>query len=234
MTSMAGRAPGAVGRDCPSLSPAAPATIKRVPARQRRPRSVTAYIRARRDPGRCRRRWRGVRTGHRGARLPSVWVAQLLDEDVLTTDDLNCVSFASLASALAGTQKVIEAEALLRRCCPNLTVTGFPETFDAYKQRTPRRADRLYDVVITGLDDDQIRWDVQRDLPRIMIDDATGKDMVARVERVEFGRYGCLGCSRRPAPSPPMHMSTATRRPIPTLPPCPSCPHSRASSPRVS
>jgi hypothetical protein len=22
--------------------------------------------------------------------------------------------------------------------------------------------------------------------------------MVARVERVEFGRYGCLGCSRRP------------------------------------
>lgn len=124
----------------------------------------------------------------------------LIDEDVLTTDNLNRVSFATLASALAGTQKVIEAETFLRRCCPNLTVTAFPETFDAYKQRTPRRADRLYDVVITGLDDDQIRWDVQRDLPRILIDGATGKDMVARVERVEFGRYGCLGCSRRPAP----------------------------------
>lgn len=24
--------------------------------------------------------------------------------------------------------------------------------------------------------------------------------MVARVERVEFGRYGCLGCTRRSAP----------------------------------
>ncbi|MGH3273595.1 MAG: ThiF family adenylyltransferase [Streptosporangiaceae bacterium] len=124
----------------------------------------------------------------------------LIDDDVLTTDNLNRVSFATLASALAGAQKVTEAETLLRRCCPNLAVTGFPETFGTYKQRIPRRVDRLYDVVITGLDDDQIRWEVQRDLPRILIDGATGKDMVARVERVEFGRYGCLGCSRRPAP----------------------------------
>ena len=121
----------------------------------------------------------------------------LVDEDVVTTDNLNRVSFATLASALAGTEKVAEAESLLRGCCPNLTVSGHTETFDAYKQRTPRRADRIYDVLVTGLDDDQIRWEVQRDLPRILIDGATGRDMVARVERVEFGRYGCLGCSRR-------------------------------------
>lgn len=42
---------------------------------------------------------------------------------------------------------------------------------------------------------------MQRDLPRILIDGATGRDMVARVERVEFGHYGCLGCSRVPAPT---------------------------------
>ncbi len=124
----------------------------------------------------------------------------LVDADVLTTDNLNRVSFATLDGALAGTAKVVEAEALLRQCCPNLSVNGHHERFDSYKRRTPRRADRLYDVVVTGLDDDQIRWEVQRDLPRILIDGATGKDMVARVERVELGRYGCLGCSRRPAP----------------------------------
>ena len=122
----------------------------------------------------------------------------LIDADILTTDNLNRVSYATLADALAGTQKVTEAEGLVRRCCPDLAVTGYPETFDTYKQRTPRRADRIYDVMVTGLDDDQIRWEAQRDLPRILIDGATGKDMVARVERVEFGRYGCLGCSRRP------------------------------------
>jgi hypothetical protein len=122
----------------------------------------------------------------------------LIDADILTTDNLNRVSYTTLASALAARYKVTEAEGMLRRCCPNLAVIGYPETFDTYKQRTPRRAERLYDVMITGLDDDQIRWEAQRDLPRILIDGATGKDMVARVERVEFGRYGCLGCSRRP------------------------------------
>jgi molybdopterin/thiamine biosynthesis adenylyltransferase len=126
----------------------------------------------------------------------------LVDKDILTTDNLNRVSFATLAAALAGTEKVVEAESLLRRYCPNLSVFGHAETFDTYKQRTPRRVDRLYDIVVTGLDDDQIRWEVQRDLPRILIDGATGTDMFARVERVEFGRYGCLGCSRRGMPIP--------------------------------
>ncbi|MHB8341109.1 MAG: ThiF family adenylyltransferase [Mycobacteriales bacterium] len=124
----------------------------------------------------------------------------LVDNDRLTTDNLNRVSFATLAAALAGTEKVVEAESMLRRHCPNLAVTGHPETFDAYKQRIPRRVDRRYDVVVTGLDDDEIRWQVQRDLPRVLIDGSTGRDMIARVERVEFGRYGCLGCSRRAAP----------------------------------
>ena len=126
----------------------------------------------------------------------------LVDHDVLTTDNLNRVAFATLASVRAGNKKVIEAETFLRRSCPNLTVTAYPETFDTYKHRIPRRADRSYDVIVTGLDDDQIRWEVQRDLPRILIDGATGRDMVARVERVEFGRFGCLGCSRRAVPVP--------------------------------
>jgi hypothetical protein len=124
----------------------------------------------------------------------------LVDADVLTADNLNRVSFATLQGALASTPKVHEAKAYLRRYCPDLTVTDHKETFDLYKRRISRREDRLYDVAVTGLDDDQARWEVQRDLPRILIDGATGKDMVARVERVEFGRYGCLGCSRRPAP----------------------------------
>jgi hypothetical protein len=122
----------------------------------------------------------------------------LVDRDILTADNLNRVSYATLAGALAGTAKVVEAKTYLHQRCPNLTVVEYAETFDAYKGRIHRRAERIYDVVVTGLDDDQIRWEVQRDLPRILIDGSTGNDMVARVERVEFGLYGCLGCSRRP------------------------------------
>jgi molybdopterin/thiamine biosynthesis adenylyltransferase len=126
----------------------------------------------------------------------------LVDADILTTHNLNRVSYATMESALAGALKVEVAESWLRRFCPNLAVTGYPEDFDRYRRRLAvRREDRKYDVIVTGLDNDQARWEVQRDLPRILIDGSTGKDMVARVERVEFGQYGCLGCTRRTLPS---------------------------------
>jgi molybdopterin/thiamine biosynthesis adenylyltransferase len=121
----------------------------------------------------------------------------LVDADVLTTDNLNRVSYASLSSAGAGSRKVHEALRVLNRHCPNLTVAPRPSTFAEYKSQIPRRQNRVYDVIVTGLDSDESRWEVQRDLPRILIDGATGRDMNTRIERVEFGRYGCLGCSRQ-------------------------------------
>ncbi len=127
----------------------------------------------------------------------------VVDKDFLTVDNLNRVSYATLDAALRREQKVIEATAFLRHHCPQLVVTPHHLTFDTFKRRIPRREDRTYDVIVTGLDNDDARWEVQRDLPRILIDGATGRDMVARVERVEFGQYGCLGCSRVPALAEP-------------------------------
>jgi hypothetical protein len=127
---------------------------------------------------------------------------ELVDEDFLTTDNLNRVSFATLDGAERGIAKVLEAEAFLKAHCPRLSIAAHKATFDTYKRRVPRRVDRLYDVVVTGLDSDEARLEVQRDLPRILIDGSTGKDMNARVERVEFGQYGCLGCTRQPIGAP--------------------------------
>ncbi len=136
-----------------------------------------------------------------GARISGT--LDLVDADALTIDNLNRVSYATLDAALRGAEKVAEATTFLQRHCPNLVVTPYPMAFETFKRRTPRREDRRYDVIVTGLDNDNARWEVQRDMPRILIDGATGRDMVARVERVEFGRYGCLGCSRVPAPVMP-------------------------------
>jgi molybdopterin/thiamine biosynthesis adenylyltransferase len=121
----------------------------------------------------------------------------LVDADVLTLHNLNRVSYSSIQAAEAGTYKVNEAIRFLQMHCPNLTVTGFRETYGVFKSRTPLRKDRRYDVVVTGLDNDEARWEVQRDMPRILIDGATGGHMNSRIERVEFGRYGCLGCTRQ-------------------------------------
>jgi hypothetical protein len=62
-----------------------------------------------------------------------------------------------------------------------------------------RRQDRRFDVVITGLDNDQARHEVQRDLPRVLIDGATGRDANLTVERSVIGEWGCLGCTRQMA-----------------------------------
>ena len=97
---------------------------------------------------------------------------------------------------MSGRTKVDEAAQVLRRQCPNLVVIADAATFEVHKQRVPGRQNRTYDVIVTGLDNDEARWEVQRDLPRILIDGATGRDMNIRIERVELGRFGCLGCSR--------------------------------------
>lgn len=98
----------------------------------------------------------------------------LVDPDVLTIDNLNRVSYASLAAATLGRYKVDEAARVLRQECPRLVISAYPVTFEQYKDRIRLRQDRRYDVVITALDSDDARWEVQRDLPRILIDGATG------------------------------------------------------------
>lgn len=81
---------------------------------------------------------------------------------------------------------------------PNLDVLAYPCRFADFKRElSPRRQDRRYDVVITGLDDDAARHEVQRELPRILIDGATGRDANITVERVVLGEWGCLGCTRQ-------------------------------------
>ena len=85
----------------------------------------------------------------------------LVASDVLTPDNLNRLSYATLAGTTAGMAKVVEAEAFLRLRWPKLEVSG-------YKRRsTPTKLERR-----------------------------GGQG----VEPVEFGRYGCRGCSRRAAP----------------------------------
>jgi hypothetical protein len=66
---------------------------------------------------------------------------------------------------------------------------------------SPRRSDRRYEVIMTALDDDDVRHEVQRELPRVLVDAATGRDANCRVERVLLGEWGCLGCTRHPAPA---------------------------------
>lgn len=52
--------------------------------------------------------------------------------------------------------------------------------------------------MVTGLDNHDARWEAQCVLPRILIDGAIGRDMVARVERVEIGGTGASAARGSP------------------------------------
>ena len=123
---------------------------------------------------------------------------RLIDRDRLSSDNLNRVLFARWRAAVERERKVDEAKLYLDRRLPEVAVSAHGQTFEQFKRHlAPRRRDRRYDVVITGLDNDHARHEVQRDLPRVLIDAATGRDANLTVERSVIGRCGCLGCTRQ-------------------------------------
>ncbi len=127
---------------------------------------------------------------------------RLIDHDLLASDSLNRVSYARWRSAVNRAGKVGEAKFYLDARLANLNVGEYPMRFSEFKRLlSPRRSDRRYEVIVTALDDDDVRHEVQRELPRVLVDAATGRDANCRVERVLLGEWGCLGCTRHPAPA---------------------------------
>jgi hypothetical protein len=128
---------------------------------------------------------------------------QLVDRDRLSADNLNRVLFARWRAAVEGDNKVDEAKLYLDSRLPHLAISPHPETFEAFKrQLAPLRRDRRYDIVITGLDNDETRHEVQRDLPRVLIDAATGRDANLKVERSLIGQWFAVTTSRTSAHLP--------------------------------
>ncbi len=122
----------------------------------------------------------------------------VIDADRLDWTNLNRVTYATVAGARTHALKVDVATAYMAGRVPALTIEPVPSEYKQFARRVPARRDRHYPLVLTALDDDDVRWQVQRDLPRTLIDAATGVAANCRVERVLFGRNGCLGCSRPP------------------------------------
>ncbi len=122
----------------------------------------------------------------------------LVDHDRLDIYNLNRVLYARLEEVEQMMLKVESAHDYLRRHAPHLVVRPVSTLYRDFASLTPRRADRRFPLVITGLDNDEARWEVQRDLPLILVDGSTGSQANCRVERVWFGEAGCLGCSRAP------------------------------------
>jgi len=125
----------------------------------------------------------------------------LVDDDPLDIYNFNRVTYARVEEAEREVLKVESARDYLSTRV-HLDVEVVPEQYRSFTRRIRSRIDRRYPLVMMGVDQDAIRWEVQRDLPKVLIDGATGNQGNCRIDTVQFGEAGCIGCSRPPRPRP--------------------------------
>jgi molybdopterin/thiamine biosynthesis adenylyltransferase len=143
---------------------------------------------------------------------------RIVDPDDLDLYNLNRVTFGSLSEAGRAAKKAASAKTYLGACVPMLRVEAIELNYSQFKRLTPRREDRRYPLVLTGLDTDDTRHEVQMDLPRRLVDGATGAQFNCVVESVHFGLRGCLGCSRLSPAARPAEPEQCDAPPAPKAP----------------
>jgi molybdopterin/thiamine biosynthesis adenylyltransferase len=143
---------------------------------------------------------------------------RLVDGDIIEMHNLNRVVYATVDGAQLRRLKVDDAAAYLRSRLPYVRVDTEPTDYSTFKGSVGSRAARRFPLVITGLDSDEARCEVQRDLPRVLIDGATGADANCTIQRVAFLDGPCVGCARPPRSARPAEDLECDAPPAPHAP----------------
>jgi hypothetical protein len=127
---------------------------------------------------------------------------KIIDDDTVGLENLNRLTYVTLDDVRNGTmRKVDSAASFLNKQGGGLTIEPVPLRFGAYKESLSlMRKCRKYEYVLTTVDNDETRLEVQRELPLDLLDAGTGVHGNFKVEHLDFLNYGCLGCriSRQP------------------------------------
>ena len=121
---------------------------------------------------------------------------RLVDPDVLKIENLNRLTYAKLQEALSNppTYKVISSERALR-AKTKLNVEPIPTDFTSFKKSLdPKRNRRKYPLIVSAVDNDEARKEIQLDLPYEILDGGTGVHSNCRIQRISFLEGECLGC----------------------------------------
>lgn len=143
---------------------------------------------------------------------------RLVDGDIIEMHSLNRVIYATIDGAASSRLKVEDAVSYLRSRLPHVRVDGQPVHYETFKNSIGSRAVRRFPLVVTGVDSDDVRWEVQRDLPRVLVDGATGADANCTIQRVAFLDGACVGCARPPRPARPADDRECDASPAPHAP----------------
>lgn len=121
---------------------------------------------------------------------------KLVDPDVVKIENLNRLTYAKLdeATGEAQTFKVLSATKELMTKT-NLDVEPVATDFTSFKKSLDQsRSNRKYSLIVSTVDNDEARREIQLDLPYDLLDAGTGLHSNCRIERISFLDGECLGC----------------------------------------
>ena len=119
---------------------------------------------------------------------------QIIDDDTVTLDNLNRLTYATVADVERSARKA-DSAARYMYASGNLRAFPHPKKFGDFKEGlSPLRRDRKYELMISTVDNDDTRLEVQRELPYDLLDAGTGVHANCRVEHVRLLDTECLGC----------------------------------------
>jgi len=113
----------------------------------------------------------------------------VIDPEIIETSNLNRYLPAIAKDAFERKPKVESVKDLLSESL--LQVTVFHNTYQNYVSK--RRSLNL-DLVVAAVDNDETRWAIQNNFPRLILNGATGVSSVSISRHDEFLEKACLGC----------------------------------------
>jgi molybdopterin/thiamine biosynthesis adenylyltransferase len=135
----------------------------------------------------------------------------VIDPETIEVSNLNRYLPVTAKDAIENKPKVNIVKGLLSDS--GLQVTVFRKAYQNYaKKRTPN-----LDLAVVAVDNDQTRWTIQNDFPRVILNGATGVSSLTISRHDDFLEKACLGClypkgqePTAPLPCPTISFISAT------------------------
>jgi hypothetical protein len=124
-------------------------------------------------------------------------ILRLIDGDLIDKTNFNRLIFARWADLSPAIHKVTSAQRYLQKRVPSVDIVSQPVPYGEFKENLGPRRERRIPLIVTAVDNDDTREEVQRDLPYELLDGGTGTKGNCRIERILFLDGACIGCRPR-------------------------------------
>jgi molybdopterin/thiamine biosynthesis adenylyltransferase len=139
--------------------------------------------------------------------IPVRCEVSIIEPQMAEISNLNRYLLLTAQDAISGSTKCSVAQKWAQR---HIGVEAYAESYEDYRTRLKSPID----IALVGVDNDQTRWKVQEDLPRILLCGGTELSQIRISRHVNPFKEACLGCIYPKRDTPPL---TAQTEAVPSI-----------------